>query len=232
MATVLQQCQIIIWDECTMAHKHALEALDRTLKDLRGNERLFGGALILLSGDFRQTLPVMPRSTYADEINACLKSSSLWRNVYTLKLTQNMRVYVQNDLSAERFAKQLLDIGEGKMQVDASTLSITLPNDFCQIKATKAELINSVFPNITQNYLNIQWLSERAILAARNIDVDNINFTIQDMLSSEAVIYKSYDTVVDENEVVNYPTEFINSLDPPGLPPHKLQIRLTHYFAS
>lgn len=112
------------------------------------------------------------------------------------------------------------------MQVDAITQSITLPNDFCQIKATKIELINSVFPNITQNYRNHQWLSERAILAARNIDVDIINFTIQDILSSEAVTFKSIDTVVDENEVVNYPTEFLNSLDLPGLPPHRLQLKI------
>lgn len=32
----------------------------------------FGGTLILLSGDFRQTPPVIPRSTYADEINKCV----------------------------------------------------------------------------------------------------------------------------------------------------------------
>jgi hypothetical protein len=73
-----------------MAHKHSLEALNRTLKDLKNNDKLFGGTLVLLSGDFRQTLPVIPRSTYADEINACLKSSPLWRNVeeLQLKLTQ------------------------------------------------------------------------------------------------------------------------------------------------
>jgi PIF1-like helicase len=52
---------------------HILEAL----KDLRGNEQLFGGALISLSGDFRQTPPVIPQSTPADELNACLKSSVL-----------------------------------------------------------------------------------------------------------------------------------------------------------
>ncbi|GBP12503.1 hypothetical protein EVAR_100135_1 [Eumeta japonica] len=34
-------------------------------------------------GDFRQTLPVI--QTYADEINACLKSSPLWRNVEKTK---------------------------------------------------------------------------------------------------------------------------------------------------
>ncbi|GFT68521.1 ATP-dependent DNA helicase [Trichonephila clavipes] len=52
---VLRSCQLIIWDECTMAHKKSLEALNRTLQDLRGNEQLFDGALILLAGDFQQT---------------------------------------------------------------------------------------------------------------------------------------------------------------------------------
>lgn len=68
MAKALKTCKIIIWDECTMAHKHSLEALNRTLEDLKNNDKLFGGTLILLSGDFRQTLPVIPRLTYADEI--------------------------------------------------------------------------------------------------------------------------------------------------------------------
>ncbi|KAJ8881804.1 hypothetical protein PR048_018290 [Dryococelus australis] len=71
------QCKIIVWDDCTMAHKYLLEALNRTLKNLRGNNRFFSGALLLSPGDFRQTLPVIPCSTYADEINACLKSSPL-----------------------------------------------------------------------------------------------------------------------------------------------------------
>jgi ATP-dependent DNA helicase PIF1 len=83
-AKVLVASKIIIWAECTMAHKRALEALNRTMKDLRNDSRCFGGAMILLSGDFRQTLPVIPRSTAADEINACLKSSTLWRYVKKL----------------------------------------------------------------------------------------------------------------------------------------------------
>jgi len=41
--------------------KKSLEALDKTLKDLRSNHNQFGGAMILLAGDFRQTLPVIPR---------------------------------------------------------------------------------------------------------------------------------------------------------------------------
>ena len=45
-----------------MTHKKALEALNATLQDLRGNTQLMGGAVILAS-DFHQTLSVIPRST-------------------------------------------------------------------------------------------------------------------------------------------------------------------------
>ena len=55
-----------------MAHKKSVEAFDRTMRDIRGCTDLFGGALVFLAGDFRQTLPVIPKSTAADEINACL----------------------------------------------------------------------------------------------------------------------------------------------------------------
>ncbi|GBP77235.1 ATP-dependent DNA helicase pif1 [Eumeta japonica] len=71
---LLKHAKIIFWDECTMAHKKSLEAMDRTLQELRKNSEIMGGALLILSGDFRQTLPVIPKSTPADEINACLKS--------------------------------------------------------------------------------------------------------------------------------------------------------------
>ncbi|GFU48246.1 ATP-dependent DNA helicase [Trichonephila clavipes] len=60
---------------------------DRSLQDLRENVQPFGNALILLAGDFRQTLPVISRSTPADEINACLKYSTLWRHVHILQFT-------------------------------------------------------------------------------------------------------------------------------------------------
>ncbi|UYV80385.1 hypothetical protein LAZ67_19000038 [Cordylochernes scorpioides] len=225
MGKVLQTCKLIIWDECTMAHKKGLEALDRTLKDLRANGNSFGGALILLSGDFRQTLPVIPRSTPADELNACLKSSVLWPQVKKLMLKTNMRVHLQNDASAERFAKQLLNIGNGKMTIDPTSQCITLPTSFCTLTSSKEELIQKVFPNIAQNYRNLQWLSERAILAAKNIDVNDINFCVQNWVPGEERTYTSIDTVLNEDEAVNYPTEFLNCLDLPGFPLHVLQLK-------
>jgi len=74
MATVLKEYKIIILDECTMSHKHWLEAMNRTSKDIKINDKLFRCILLLLSGNFRQTFPIIPRSMYIDKINACLKN--------------------------------------------------------------------------------------------------------------------------------------------------------------
>jgi len=151
-AKLMRECKIIIWDECTMAHKLALEAVDRTMKDLRGNSRRFGRAMILLSGDFRQTLPVIPESTAADEINVCLKSSFLWRHVKKLKLTTNMRVALQNDPSAAEFSRQLMALGNGHILIDVLTGLILFPSNFCEFTSSKEELITKVFPSIEVNY--------------------------------------------------------------------------------
>ena len=53
-----------------MAHKGGIEVLDRTMQDIRCNKNLMGGVTVLMAGDFRQTLPVVPRGTRADEVKA------------------------------------------------------------------------------------------------------------------------------------------------------------------
>ena len=53
IATVLERCHLIVWDECIMSHKRAFEALDRTLQDIHDNNTLFGGVTLVIAGDFR-----------------------------------------------------------------------------------------------------------------------------------------------------------------------------------
>ena len=60
-----------------MNHKRAVEALDKTLQDLKDNARIMGGVTFVLAGKFRQIHPVIPWGTRADQINACLKKSYL-----------------------------------------------------------------------------------------------------------------------------------------------------------
>ncbi|GBP67241.1 hypothetical protein EVAR_45075_1 [Eumeta japonica] len=82
------------------------------------------------------------------------------------------------------------------------------------------ELITKVYPDISQiENKDHQWMCQRAILAARNSNVDEINDIILSKLPGDIVTYTSIDTVMDQEDVVNYPQEFLNSLNPSGLPP-------------
>ena len=225
-AKVLQECELIVWDECTMAHRYALEALNHTLQDLRNNGMNMGGVVVLIAGDFRQTLPVIPKGTMADELKACLKSSFLWKHVVPLKLSTNMRVHLQGDVSAGRFAEQLLAIGNGKIPADPVSGFIKISDNFCNIVESVEELKNKVFPDIQTHYKDHKWLCERAILAPKNVNVNAINLQIQQQLPGEAMSYKTIDTVKDIDMVVQYPTEFLNSLEPSGMPPHNLRLKI------
>ena len=49
----------IICNEITMTSRYAFEAIDRMLKDICNNDLHFGGKVMIVSGDFRQTLPVV-----------------------------------------------------------------------------------------------------------------------------------------------------------------------------
>ncbi|XP_026459723.1 uncharacterized protein LOC113360429 [Papaver somniferum] len=52
---------LIIWDEVPMQHKYCIEAVNRLLQDIHENkEDDFGGVTVVMGGDFRQTLPVIP----------------------------------------------------------------------------------------------------------------------------------------------------------------------------
>lgn len=223
-AEVLKHAELIVWDECTMAHKLALEALNLMLQDIRDNTKRFGGVTLLLAGDFRQTLPVIPRSTPADEVSACLKSSYLWRpssGLQVLKLSTNMRVHLHQDPKAEDFSKLLLSVGNGAIPALPDG-DIIVPSSLGQMVPHLNDLKSKVYPDLTTNYTSKEWLCERAILAPRNDMVRDINTSLLSQLPGEEFLYQSVDSVIEDDDAVNYPTEFLNSLDPPGMPTHNL----------
>jgi len=225
-AKLLQDCQLIIWDESTMGHKKSFEALDRTLKDLRNSTSLFGGVTMVLSGDFRQTLPVIARSTPADELNASLKASYLWRYVKRMTLTTNMRVRLTGDNSIKEFSEQLLLLGDGRIEYNDQTGLMSFPDNFCHLTETLADLINSVFPNIDKNFQNHEWLKERAILAPKNESVFEINEQILKSVPGESKIYQSINTVTDPSQAAFYPVEYLESLEMSGIPSHLLELKI------
>jgi len=76
LAELVCKAKLIIWDEAPMMHKHCFEALDRSLRDVlrvQNDGRTdipFGGKVVVLGGDFRQILPVMPKATRQEVVNA------------------------------------------------------------------------------------------------------------------------------------------------------------------
>lgn len=106
-----RRARFFIIDEVTMLHRYVIEALDMSLKDIRGNDVLFGGITILLCGDWRQILPVVPKGGRVDIVRACLKSSYLWPSIEPLTLSRNMKA--GGDLD---FSQMLIKIGDGKEQ--------------------------------------------------------------------------------------------------------------------
>ena len=84
----------IVYDECTMTHKHALEAVDRMVRYIVNKDKPMGGQTLILSGDFRQILPVVKRCTKTDHINSYLITSVMWKNIRLMKLTKNMRIFL------------------------------------------------------------------------------------------------------------------------------------------
>ncbi|UYV81931.1 hypothetical protein LAZ67_21000181 [Cordylochernes scorpioides] len=226
---VLRQCNFIVWDECTMAHRHALEAVDITLKDCRQDQRPMGGVVLLLAGDFRQILPIIPRGTIADELHACLKASPLWSFVERLTLSTNMRAVNSGDPNSLLFSQFLLQLGSG--QLNDTDGNVNFSNDLVNTVDSLTGLKNSVFPNIGEmfnrgraNYY--PWLCERAILAPRNCVVDAINAQLLKEIPGQSILYTSVDSTIDAEDCVEYTTEFLNSLEPSGMPPHHLELRV------
>ncbi|GBP42557.1 hypothetical protein EVAR_82007_1 [Eumeta japonica] len=58
-----------------MAHKRAIEALDRTIKDIKGNQHIMRGMVVLLAGNFRQTLPVIKAPANKTRVKIKIKVS-------------------------------------------------------------------------------------------------------------------------------------------------------------
>ncbi|UYV60326.1 hypothetical protein LAZ67_1000841 [Cordylochernes scorpioides] len=129
-----------------------MKAFDRTLQDIRDDLQPMGGLVVLLAGDFRQTLPVVTRGTPADELNACLKSSYLWSHIVKMHLTVNMRVQLHNDTTAAKFADELLKIGEGRLETDSED-NVQFSNTFCQVVESSETEVEVCPPNDTSPVL-------------------------------------------------------------------------------
>ncbi|XP_020961168.1 ATP-dependent DNA helicase PIF1-like [Arachis ipaensis] len=211
---LLIQSSLIIWDEAPMLNKMCFEALDWTLRDLMSvtdqhkTHQPFGGKVVVLGGDFRQILPVIPKGSRHDILASVINSSHLWSFCKILKLHTNMRLLMsssdQDEGEMKIFANWILDVGNGNIgSVVGDESEVEIPDDILITTTDDAlsHLIDFAYPILLQNMLDYRMEKE----------------------------YLSSDTCqADENEDVQqewFTPEFLNNIKCSGLPNHKLTLK-------
>ena len=60
-----------------MTNKYAFDTVDRLFKDLYQNNKSFGGKVIIVSGDFRQTLRIVHHGNRAQIVESSVKTCKI-----------------------------------------------------------------------------------------------------------------------------------------------------------
>jgi hypothetical protein len=173
-ADLISKASVIFIDEVSMMNRNLLDFLDRFLRGITNTDLPMGNKLVVLMHDFRQLLPVIQRGGRADIVRSCVTFSDIWENFTSLELTKNMRVELlklNNDLVQSHLldmhSQWLLSIGEGTMDYAIPNTTIfEIPHQMAC--ASQSELEDKVFHDLHLNYLNPDYLRDRAIMSCTN----------------------------------------------------------------
>lgn len=223
-AKVLRKSKIIIIDEASMVPAAAIDCIDRLLRDIMKFENqineniLMGGKIVLFGGDFRQVLPVVPMQGKVQTLEACLQNSKIWKKLKFLKLTQNMRV----NPGENEFCNWLLELGNGTLNKGFDVIDI--PEQFI---LRNQSIISFTF-NEQINLNNVKTFSNNIIMCPLNEQCQTLNNEILQTMEGEANDYFSVDEIIsdDPTERLNIPIEYLHSITPSGMPPHKLTLKV------
>ncbi|KAK4597272.1 hypothetical protein RGQ29_015015 [Quercus rubra] len=240
IAELMTKASPIIWDEAPMAHRNCFEAVDRSLRDIlhfsnsNSGETPFGGKTIVLGGDFRQILLVVSKGRREQIVEAPINKSSLWNSCKVFILTINMRL-TQNlgDIATREFAEWILKIDDGELCNSEGEALIEIPHDLLIQPGPHPfnDIVKATYPDFDTKFSNVKYLEERAILAPTNEVVEDINGYMIDLINVDEETYLSADSlckassnILDQDVI--YPIEFLNSLKFPGIPNHKLRLKV------
>ncbi|XP_077237222.1 uncharacterized protein LOC143878892 [Tasmannia lanceolata] len=209
LAVLIKKATLIIWDEAPMMHRYAIEAVDRTLKDV-----------------------LKHTSDGASKFSEA-KLLYLERNIRVLQ--QGMSSTKCNEVTA--FANWLLDIGNGSsptISIDNHSEAdwIRIPDDMLIDTYDNGiiQLITIIYPDFLSRLHEDNYLEQRAILATKNDDVDYVNTLMLQMLPGDIRTYLSADSAVNKSndastELLTTP-EYLNSLNFSGKPKHCLELKV------
>ncbi|CAE1321791.1 unnamed protein product [Acanthosepion pharaonis] len=120
-----------------------------------------------------------------------------------------MRAHLRGDTAYSEFFQRRLVLGEGRLPSDDN--GMVSIESVRSVVETASQLVNCVFPNLESNFRNMEWRSQRAILAPKNRTIDAIIYELLPQIPGEERVYKSIDRTPDSEVVVDYPIELLNS---------------------
>ena len=222
LARLIKETKLIIWDEIFSCHRYNVEAVDRTLQDIMQSEELFGGKVVCLAGNPRQTLPVVKRAGRAGIVNACIQMSPIFPQLKKCLLTENMR----SDKEEREFSDYLLSLGEGKEEIfeELGQFGIKIPDEY--IVETKEDLIQNVFPCLGENHLDHSELIDGSIYTPLNVHAKEINDLCLEEISGAARTYLSADSVLEDDHRDVVPLEYLNTITISGMADHDLSLKV------
>jgi len=171
-------------------------------------------------------LPVVRHGERAKIVSIVVKRWPQWSDVNVLRLEANMRVQqlIGNDaVEQAEFAEYLLRIGNGTQP----TVRARNVDDYVQLSEESCvdsvdQLIDAVFDDLQR----VEMWTNRAILTPKNDDVDHINSIVMERLPGDMHVYRSADSIIDDDNAAVVPVEFLNTLNVSGLPPHMLELKV------
>ncbi|KAJ9543755.1 hypothetical protein OSB04_023462 [Centaurea solstitialis] len=222
--------QIFIWDEAPLQHRYAFEAV------VVAEQQVFGGKVVVLG-----VIPSAPRSEIVTSV--INKSSTIWDACKVFVLTTKMCLHdptIEGDdlIQMEQFNNWILDMGAGRLPAIAlegedEATWIIIPDDLLIPIANDPieAIVSNIFPDISNRLHDVSYLKERCILCPTNDDVDMINSHVLTKISGEMHELLSADekcasTDNLEEMQIMYSCEFLNTLRFPGIPNHKLELKV------
>ncbi len=235
LANLVRRAKILIIDEATMLDRAHLEMLDRSLQDIVGVDQPFGGKIVILSGDFRQCLPVVPGANRGGVTDRCINRSPLWSHFTIMELKQNKRAKKSTDAAVnaaiDEYDEWTVSVGDGTAPVVEGDNLIQLPEALCvEVDPAKpldgmAKFCEEIWPRLEENYTDATYLEGRAVLAPTNKKVDEINDLLTWKLPGPGMTLLSADALTEQEDAFRFSVEYLNTLQPIGLPRHRLVLK-------
>ena len=122
----------------------------------------------------------------------------------------------------------MLQVVEGNLPYHPSLGQniVKIPDEYIFASQSLEEFVRWCYPDIDQPTMSV---AGKAILAPKNSHVDELNQVALSLMQGDIHHFESADSVVHSNtetEAGLFPTEYLNSINASGLPPHQLTLKI------